>query len=131
MLTRWPNLATVGDFGQVGIYAKFSTQFAPSGEKLLMSSVDEKSLNEIAELARLAVDESESDALLRDLDAILGFVEQMDAVDTEGVEPMAHPLDVPQRLRADEVTESSHRELYQSVSPSHENGLYLVPKVID
>ncbi len=131
MLTKWLNLATDGDFGQVGIYAKFSRQFTRSSEKLLMSSVDETTLNEIAVLARMAVEETDRVSLVRDLSAIIGFVEQMEAIDSEGVEPMAHPLDVSQRLRADEVTESSHRELYQSVSPSHENGLYLVPKVID
>jgi aspartyl-tRNA(Asn)/glutamyl-tRNA(Gln) amidotransferase subunit C len=96
-----------------------------------MSSVDEATLNNIAELARLAVEEPNLVSLTRDLNAIIGFVEQMNAVDTEGVDPMAHPLDMAQRLRVDEITECSQRELYQGVAPSHEGGLYLVPRVLD
>lgn len=96
-----------------------------------MSSVDQAALTELAALARLAVEEKELDSLVRDLDAILGFVEQMNAVETSAVEPMAHPLDVLQRLRVDEVTEPNRRESYQSVAPSHEAGLYLVPKVLE
>lgn len=96
-----------------------------------MSSVDETTLSNIAELARLAVEEKDLVSLTRDLGAILGFVEQMNAVDSKGVEPMAHPLDVDQRLRVDEITECNQRELYQGVAPSHEDGLYLVPRVLD
>nr|BFE91447.1 hypothetical protein GCM10020185_19830 [Pseudomonas brassicacearum subsp. brassicacearum] len=55
----------------------------------------------------------------------------MQAVNTDGIEPLAHPLEASQRLRADVVTESNHREAYQSIAPAVENGLYLVPKVID
>ena len=55
----------------------------------------------------------------------------MQAVDTTGIEPLAHPLEASQRLRADVVTESNHREAYQSIAPAVENGLYLVPKVIE
>lgn len=96
-----------------------------------MSSVDEATLTNIAELARLAVEEASLASLTRDLSAIIGFVEQMNAVDTKGIEPMAHPLDVAQRLRVDEITERNQRELNQSVAPSHECGLYLVPRVLD
>ncbi len=62
---------------------------------------------------------------------ILSMVDQMAAVDTQGVEPMAHPQEVTQRLREDEVTETDQRELFQSIAPQVEDGLYLVPKVIE
>ena len=55
----------------------------------------------------------------------------MQAVDTSGVEPLAHPLETTQRLRADEVTEANHRDDYQAIAPAVENGLYLVPRVIE
>lgn len=85
----------------------------------------------IAHLARLAVDESLIPDYARDLSAILSFVEQMNAVETAGVEPMAHPLDASQRLRPDVVTERDQRELFQRVAPATEDGLYLVPRVIE
>lgn len=85
----------------------------------------------IAHLARLAVEPAETESLSRDLSNILDLVEQMEAADTEGVPPMAHPLSMSQRLRADEVTETDQRELYQGNAPQAENGLFLVPKVIE
>ena len=71
------------------------------------------------------------DAYVRDLSSILNFVEQMSAVDTERVSPLAHPLDQAQRLRPDLVNEENQRELFQSLAPQVEAGLYLVPKVIE
>jgi len=62
---------------------------------------------------------------------ILAFVEQLNSVDTTGVEPLAHPLDATQRLRPDEVTETNNRENFQKVAPETESGLYLVPQVIE
>jgi aspartyl-tRNA(Asn)/glutamyl-tRNA(Gln) amidotransferase subunit C len=85
----------------------------------------------IADLARLAVDDAQAEALVRDLSNILDLVAQMDAVDTTGVVPMAHPLDMVQRLRPDEVSEVDQREEFQAVAPLTEDGLYLVPKVIE
>jgi aspartyl-tRNA(Asn)/glutamyl-tRNA(Gln) amidotransferase subunit C len=85
----------------------------------------------IAHLARLAVEPEESAALGRDLSNILDLVAQMDAVDTGSVEPMAHPLEMAQRLREDAVTEENMRERYQANAPAVENGLFLVPKVIE
>jgi len=85
----------------------------------------------IAHLARLAVDEADVPLYARNLSDILDLVAQMNAVDTSQVEPMAHPLDQPQRLRPDEVTEVDQREKVQAIAPSVENGLYLVPKVIE
>ena len=85
----------------------------------------------IAHLARLAIRAEDAPAYARNLSAILELVEQMNAVDTAGVAPMAHPLDMAQRLRPDEVTESSQRERFQAIAPRVEAGLYLVPKVIE
>ena len=85
----------------------------------------------IAHLARLAVEPSESEALGRELSNILDLVAQMETVDTEQVVPMAHPLEMAQRLREDVVTEENRRDSYQSNAPAVENGLFLVPKVIE
>jgi len=85
----------------------------------------------LARLARIAIEPAESDAVLERLNAVLGLVDQMRVVDTRGVEPMAHALDLVQRLRADEVREADQRALYQAVAPAVEDGLYLVPKVIE
>ena len=85
----------------------------------------------LARLARIAIDDEESAAVLERLNAVLGLVDQMRAVDTRGIEPMSHAVDVAQRLRPDEVREQDRREPYQSVAPAVEDGLYLVPKVIE
>jgi aspartyl-tRNA(Asn)/glutamyl-tRNA(Gln) amidotransferase subunit C len=85
----------------------------------------------IAELARIEVAEEGVAALQQDLNGIFGLIEQMRAVDTAGVEPMAHAVDVTQRLREDRVTEADQHELFQAGAPSVEDGLYLVPKVIE
>jgi aspartyl-tRNA(Asn)/glutamyl-tRNA(Gln) amidotransferase subunit C len=94
-------------------------------------SFDQSDVEKIAHLARLAVTDEEAQELTGDLSRILDLVAQMEQVDTSNVEPMAHPLNMNQRLREDRVTEENNRELYQSVAPSTENGLYLVPKVIE
>ena len=85
----------------------------------------------LARLARIAIRPDETESVLERLNRVLGLVDEMRRVDTTGVEPMAHPLDAAQRLRADEVTESDQRKLYQSVAPAVEGGFYLVPKVIE
>jgi aspartyl-tRNA(Asn)/glutamyl-tRNA(Gln) amidotransferase subunit C len=85
----------------------------------------------IAHLARLAVAPEDSAGLGRELSRILDLVAQMDAVDTAQVTPMAHPLEMAQRLREDVVTEQDQRERYQANAPAVENGLFLVPKVIE
>ena len=85
----------------------------------------------IAHLARLAIGEADIPAYARNLSSILELVAQMNAVDTTGVEPLAHPLEMAQRLRPDAVSESDQRERFQTIAPSVEAGLYLVPKVIE
>lgn len=88
-------------------------------------------MDHIAHLARLALSEEEAADCVDKLSRILGLVDQLKRVDTGGVEPMAHPLPMAQRLRPDEVTESDQRELYQRNAPAAEQGLYLVPRVIE
>ena len=89
----------------------------------------------VAYLARIAVDEAEAQAALEQLNAVFALIAEMQAVDTSGVEAMSHALDViqdvTQPLRADAVSEPDQRELFQSVAPHVEDGLYLVPKVIE
>lgn len=94
-------------------------------------SLDSDDVKKIAHLARLAIDEDAIPVYAENLSNILQLVEQMDAADTEGVAPMAHPLDETQRLREDEVTEIDQRALFQKHAPLVEDGLYLVPKVIE
>ncbi len=94
-------------------------------------ALDTKDVAKIAHLARLEVAESELAHYATDLSNILTLVEQMDAVDTTGVTPMAHPLHMSQRLRPDAVTEADQRDAFQTNAPATENGLYLVPKVIE
>ncbi|HZD19537.1 MAG TPA: Asp-tRNA(Asn)/Glu-tRNA(Gln) amidotransferase subunit GatC [Burkholderiales bacterium] len=85
----------------------------------------------LARLARIAIEPAEETAVLERLNRVLGLIEEMRAVDTTGIEPMAHAVDTVQRLRPDEVREKDQRALYQSVAPAIEDGLYLVPKVIE
>ncbi|HQN64759.1 MAG TPA: Asp-tRNA(Asn)/Glu-tRNA(Gln) amidotransferase subunit GatC [Methylophilus sp.] len=94
----------------------------------------------IAHLARIEINPAEAEATLNKLSGILGLIEQMQAVDTTGIEPMSHSQDVTQRLREDVVTEGNHRKDFQAIAPmlgngvkapAVEDGLYLVPKVIE
>ncbi len=94
-------------------------------------SLDSEAVSKIAHLARLGVDKNEYETYTRNLSDILTFIEQLKRVDTQGVEPMAHPLDASQRLRVDQVSETIQREKFQQIAPRTEAGLYLVPKVID
>ncbi len=94
-------------------------------------SLNSADIKRIAHLARIEVSDAEADATLTKLTGILGLIEQMQAVDTAGIVPMSHSQDVTQRLRDDVVTETNQRELFQSIAPAVEDGLYLVPKVIE
>jgi len=94
-------------------------------------SLTKQDVENIAHLARLAIDDADIPNYANNLSNILELVEQMSAIDTTDVEPMAHPLDAVQRLRNDEVTEQNQREHFQQVAPLTEAGLYLVPKVIE
>jgi aspartyl-tRNA(Asn)/glutamyl-tRNA(Gln) amidotransferase subunit C len=93
--------------------------------------LDASDVEKIAHLARLGIDAADIPEYSRNLSDILAFVEQLNAVDTTGVEPLAHTREATQRLRPDVVTETDLREEYQRVAPQTEAGLYLVPKVIE
>ena len=84
-----------------------------------------------ARLARIAIDAAEADEVLEQLGRIFVMIEEMQAVDVSNVEPMSHAQDVSLRLREDAVTEVDQHELFQSIAPRVEAGLYLVPKVIE
>ena len=94
-------------------------------------SLEADDVKKIAHLARLNINESDIDDYATNLSSILDLVEQMNSIDTSNVPPMAHPQDLAQRLRADEVLEENQRERFQNIAPATENGLYLVPKVIE
>jgi aspartyl-tRNA(Asn)/glutamyl-tRNA(Gln) amidotransferase subunit C len=85
----------------------------------------------IALLARIAITDAEAEQVLGQLAGVFSLIEQMQAADTQGVEPMSHAQDVVLRLRADTVSETDQRDLFQSTAPQVEAGLYLVPKVIE
>jgi aspartyl-tRNA(Asn)/glutamyl-tRNA(Gln) amidotransferase subunit C len=88
-------------------------------------------LQRIALLARIDVSPEEAQGVTERLNRVLGLIDQLQAVDTQGIEPMSHALDVVQRLRPDAVTETDRRDDYQQAAPAVEQGLYLVPKVIE
>jgi aspartyl-tRNA(Asn)/glutamyl-tRNA(Gln) amidotransferase subunit C len=94
-------------------------------------ALERSEVEKIAHLARLGLNESELPRTTETLNNILGLIDQMQAVDTTAIAPLAHPLEATQRLRADVVTEENHRDAYQAIAPAVENGLYLVPKVIE
>ena len=94
-------------------------------------ALERSDVEKIAHLARLGLTESEIPQTTATLNNILGLIDAMLAVDTTGIEPLAHPLEATQRLRADTVTEQNQRDAYQAVAPAVENGLFLVPKVIE
>ncbi len=85
----------------------------------------------IANLAKIAAGKEELEQYSRELTDILTMVEQMNALDTAAIEPLAHPLELLQRLRPDAVTEGDQREHFQRIAPQTEAGFYLVPRVID
>ncbi|PHS46032.1 MAG: Asp-tRNA(Asn)/Glu-tRNA(Gln) amidotransferase GatCAB subunit C [Marinobacter sp.] len=94
-------------------------------------TISREDIEKVAVLARIRVDDEQVSALEKDLGNILDLVDQLAAADTDSVEPMAHPLNAVQRLRVDEVTETNQREAFQAIAPATENGLYLVPRVIE
>lgn len=85
----------------------------------------------VAHLARIEVSDAEAHSTLGHLNGIFSLIEEMQAVDTTGIEPMAHAQDLAQRLRADRATEIDQRAAFQAVAPETEAGLYLVPQVIE
>ena len=94
-------------------------------------SLTKKQVQHIALLARLRLDEQDIDDVVAKLSSIVDFVDQLQAAPTDDVLPMAHPFDQSQRLRADRVTETNERDIIQQNAPKVEDGLYLVPKVLN
>ncbi len=88
-------------------------------------------IKQIAHLARIGLDETALEPLRDDLSTVLGLVEQLNAIDTKGVEPMAHPGNAVLRLRADVVSEGNQRNALQAPAPAVEQGYFLVPRVIE
>ncbi|MEM1230095.1 MAG: Asp-tRNA(Asn)/Glu-tRNA(Gln) amidotransferase subunit GatC [Pseudomonadota bacterium] len=85
----------------------------------------------MCDLSQLELTREAQDALAADLRHIVAMIDAMQAVDTSGIEPLAHPLEQATRLRADAVTETVDREAYQRLAPATEAGLYLVPRVVE
>lgn len=94
-------------------------------------SLTRTDVEKVARLARLAMSDQEIQSAQAQLNNIFGLIAEMQAVDTRGVEPMSHSQDLAQRLREDVVTEANQREAFQAVAPQVEQGLYLVPQVIE
>jgi len=94
-------------------------------------ALDNSDVEKIAHLARLQINEVETREVTRRIGAILALIDQMQSIDTSDVAPLAHPFDAVQRLRADEVTEIDQRDYLQRNAPATQDGLYLVPKVIE
>ncbi len=94
-------------------------------------SIDREDIEKLGELARIQVSDENAQASAKRINEVLALVDQLQAVDTTNVEPMANPLGAHQRLRLDEVSETNRREAFQAIAPATEDGLYLVPKVIE
>jgi|TARA_B110000977_G_scaffold116176_1_gene150086 aspartyl-tRNA(Asn)/glutamyl-tRNA(Gln) amidotransferase subunit C len=93
--------------------------------------VTEEVVRNIAELVQLKVDDADIQQLTKGMQNILALADQMQAIDTDGIEPVSNPLDASQKLRPDAITEGNQRELFQSIAPATEAGLYLVPRVVE
>lgn len=93
--------------------------------------MDVSEIEKLAHLARLNINDETIDETAKSITGVLALVDQLQAANTEGTAPMAHPLDAIQKLRIDEVSEPNQRERFQAIAPATEDGLYLVPKVIE
>jgi aspartyl-tRNA(Asn)/glutamyl-tRNA(Gln) amidotransferase subunit C len=94
-------------------------------------AIEQDEIEKVAELARIRIDSGQLSEVTQRITEILAMVDQLQAVDTGDVAPLSNPLDATQRLRPDQVTETNRRDAFQAVAPAVEDGLYLVPKVID
>lgn len=94
-------------------------------------TIERADIEKLALLARIEVTGEEIASTTNRIAEVLALVDQLQAADTDGVEPMAHPMDAVQRLRADEVTEDNRRDAFQAIAPATDGGLYLVPRVIE
>ena len=103
----------------------------PARKRRGRNPVNPSEIEKLAQLARLEIRPQDLAEVASRITNVLALVNQLQAVNTEAVTPMAHPLDAVQRLRADTVTEPDQREQFLAIAPATENGLYLVPKVLD
>jgi len=94
-------------------------------------SLSPEQIRQVAQLARLELNPEQVEPYARQLSNILEMVDRLSSVDTANVSPMAHPLDMVQRLRPDAISETDRRDDYQAIAPETQDGLYLVPKVIE
>ncbi len=94
-------------------------------------SLTSDDVKRVAKLARLGLTEAETSETLTQLNSILGLVDQMQQIDTQDVAILAHPLELTQTLRADHVSETNQRDKFQSIAPQADQGLYLVPRVVE
>lgn len=94
-------------------------------------ALNNNDIAKVARLARLAVSDEETEQLKDELENILKLIEKMQAIDTNQVDPMTHPLDATLRMRQDAITETCQQDTFQAIAPDAEKGLYRVPKVID
>jgi len=113
--------------GSAGLVWRAPGQLSPEA-RMALSLED---VRRIAQLAHLEVTDTEARQVLAQLQAIFALIEELRSVDTLGIEPMSHAQDVVLRLREDRMTEEDQRELFQSIAPQVEAGLYLVPKIIE
>ena len=93
--------------------------------------MDHETLEKLARLSQLSLNPTEERLALTDLNNIVALIDELQAIDTDGVEPLAHPLEMDQPLRQDTVTATPDRDRYQSIAPSTRDGLYLVPRVVE
>lgn len=94
-------------------------------------AIESSDIAKLAKLARIEINDADAQETAKRISDVLALVDQLQAVNTDGVLPMAHPLDAVQKLRPDVITESNQRESFQSIAPATQDGLYLVPKVIE
>ncbi len=94
-------------------------------------TIERADIEKLAELARIQITESQIATTTQSLADVLNLVDQLQGADTAGVDPLAHPLETVQRLRPDQVSEENRRESFQAIAPATEQGLYLVPRVIE
>lgn len=127
------NCINRGDFGQGAnvITLRPPPRLVRLPAIIVTMAIEQNEIEKIAELARIRISDEEMDRVTARIAGILDMVDQLQAADTHNVEPMANPLDATQRLRPDIVTESNRRDAFQAIAPAVENGLYLVPKVIE
>ena len=121
------------DFGQGANVISLRPPAAPRVALcgFITMTIKQDDIEKIAELARIRISDEEIGQVTQRITEILHMVDRLQAVDTRGVEPMANPLDAMQRLRPDEVTQDNRRDAFQAIAPAVENGLYLVPRVIE